>query len=160
MTALYIAAAMLTGAGFAAQASMISAMGQLRGSFEATWVSLIATVAGVDIELPAPFHRAYVYAVIAIGGAAGLFLLVRGIPSYFAITGLFAIPLLVGAAFLGPRLGIGLYLGSVIAGQLTCSVALDHVGAFGVPVHRVDLSRVAGVAALLVGVVLVRGIRP
>ena len=108
MTVLSIAAAMLTGAGFAAQASMISAMGQLRGSFEATWVSLIATVAGftlvmtaravagVDIDLPTPFHRAYVYAVIAVGGAVGLFLLVRGIPSYFAITGLFAIPLLVG----------------------------------------------------------------
>ena len=37
MTVLSILGAMLTGAGFAAQASMISAMGQLRGSFEATW---------------------------------------------------------------------------------------------------------------------------
>jgi bacterial/archaeal transporter family-2 protein len=171
VTVLSISAAMLMGAGFAVQASMISAMGSLRGSFEATWVSLIATVAGFTllmtaralaggtIALPVPFRGAGVYGLIAAGAAVGLGVMVRGIPAYFAVTGLFAIPLLIGAGFLGPRLGVGLYLSAVIAGQLACSVVLDHVGAFGIPVHRIDAIRLAGVAALILGVVLVRGIK-
>ncbi len=171
MNVLYIVAAMFIGAGFSRQVSLISAMGGVRGSFEATWVSLIATVAGftllmtaravagATIALPAPFQKAVVYALIAAGAAVGLGVLVRGIPPYFAITGLFAIPLLIGAGFLGPRLGVGLYLSSVIAGQLICSVVLDHIGAFGIPVHRVDIVRVAGIAALILGVPLIRGIK-
>lgn len=171
MTFLYIAAAMLIGAGFATQVSMISAMGRLRGSLEATWVSLIATVAGftllmtvravagANIALPPPFTKAAIYALIAAGAAVGLGVMVRGIAPYFAITGLFAIPILIGAGFLGPRLGVGLYLSSFIAGQLICSVVLDHIGAFGIPVHRVDLLRIAGIAALVLGVTLIRGIK-
>jgi len=171
VTVLYIAVAMLIGAGFAAQVSMISAMGSLRGSFEATWISLLATVAGFTflmfvravagdaIALPVPFRTAFVYGLIAAVAAVGLGVVVRGIAPYFAITGLFAIPLLIGAGFLGPRLGVGLYLSSVIAGQLICSVVLDHVGAFGIPVRRVDVARMAGVAALVLGVALVRGIK-
>jgi transporter family-2 protein len=84
---------------------------------------------------------------------------VRGIAPYFALAGLLAIPLLVGAGFLGPQLGIGLYLSSVVAGQLICSVALDHVGAFGIAVRHVDAGKILGVAALLVGVLLIRGVR-
>jgi putative inner membrane exporter YdcZ len=171
MTVLSIGAAMLMGAGFATQASMISAMGVLRGPFEATWVSLVATIAGFTllmsvraaigavITLPAPFQKAFVYGLIAAAAAVGLGVLVRGIPAYFAITGLFAIPLLIGAGFLGPRIGVGLYLSSVIAGQLTCSVVLDHIGAFGIPVHRIDVVRVAGIAALILGVTLIRGVK-
>jgi hypothetical protein len=72
VSVLYIVGAMLIGAGFAVQVSMISAMGRLRGPFEATWVSLVATVAGFTmlmtaralagqtIELPQPFKRAFV----------------------------------------------------------------------------------------------------
>ena len=171
MTVLHIFAAMLMGAGFAAQVSMLSAMGGLRGPFEATWVSLVATVAGftflmaarsvagTPIALPAPFQSPVVYVLIAAFGAVGLGILVRGIPAYFAITGLFAIPLLVGAAYLGPRLGVGLYLSSVIAGQMICSVVLDHIGAFGVPVHRFGAARATGVVALMLGVALIRGFK-
>jgi bacterial/archaeal transporter family-2 protein len=84
--------------------------------------------------------------------------MVRGIAPYFAVTGLFAVPLLIGAGFLGPRLGVGLYLSSVIAGQLICSVVIDHFGAFGIPAHHFDLARAAGIGALVIGVVLIRGI--
>jgi transporter family-2 protein len=171
VTVLHIVAAMLMGAGFAAQVSMLSAMGSLRGPFESTWVSLVATVAGftflmaaramagMSITLPTPFQNPVVFILIAAFGAVALGVLIRGIPAYFAITGLFAIPLLVGAAYLGPRLGVGLYLSSVIAGQLITSVLFDHVGAFGVPVHRVGVTRATGVVALMLGVALIRGIK-
>ena len=168
---VYIGLAMLIGAGLAVQLSMISAMSLLRGSFEATWLSLLATVGGFTFlvtvralqrapaTLPAPFDGAILYLLVAVAAAAGLAVVIRGVPSYFAVTGLFAIPLLVGAGVVGSRLGIGLYLSSVVAGQLVSSVVLDHVGAFGIPVRRVDLARVGGVALLVLGVALVRGVK-
>lgn len=171
MTLAYIGMALLLGLGFATQVTMISAMGRLRGPLEATWVSLIGTVAGFTVImaartaagtgllLPFPFARPLVYTAVAALSALCLVLLLKGIAPYFAITGLFAIPLLVGAGFLGPRIGVGLYISSVIAGQLIGSVVLDHLGAFGTPVHRIDGVRVAGIGALLLGVALIRGIK-
>ncbi len=167
----YIALALVIGVGFSTQVTMLSAMGRLRGPLEATWLSLLGTVAGFTLimalksrvgpalVLPAPFTRPLVYAVTAVFACVGLVLLLKGIAPYFAFTGLIAIPLLVSAGFLGPRLGVGVYLSCVIAGQLMGSVVLDHVGAFGTTVHRIDAMRAAGVAALLVGVVLIRGVR-
>lgn len=168
LTAGYMAAALLIGVGFAMQVAMISAMGRLRGPLEGTWVSLVATIAGFTLImagkatgaaplLPAPFTRPGVYLLIAGLASAALCLLLKGIAPYFAVTGLFPIPLLVGAGFFGPRLGVGLYLSCVIAGQLMGSVALDHFGAFGTTVHRIDAARLAGIAALLAGVLLIRG---
>lgn len=169
LTAGYMTVALLIGAGFAMQVAMISAMGRLRGPLEGTWVSLVATIAGFTLImavkaatgtaplLPAPFTRPWIYLLIAGLATAALSLLLKGIAPYFAVTGLFPIPLLVGAGFLGPRLGVGLYLSCVIAGQLMGSVALDHFGAFGTTMHRIDAARLAGIAALLAGVLLIRG---
>jgi transporter family-2 protein len=69
------------------------------------------------------------------------------------------VPYLVAAAYLAPRIGVGLFLAGVIAGQLGGGVLLDHVGAFGVAARPVDAVRILGVVALLAGVVLVRGFR-
>ena len=172
MTVAYIAMALLLGVGFATQVTLISAMGRLRGPLEATLVSLVATVAGFTVTLaaraaagaplvlPSPFSRPFVYVAAAALSTASLVLLLRGIAPYFAVTGLFAIPLLVGAGFLGTRIGVGLYISSVIAGQLIGSVVLDHIGAFGTPSHHIDGLRVAGIGALLLGVALIRGIKP
>jgi transporter family-2 protein len=167
----YMALALLMGVGFATQVTMLSAMGKLRGPLEATWLSLVGTVAGFTLimalkaalgavpVLPRPFARPLVFVVVAAFAVVGAVLLVKGIAPYFAFTGLLAIPLLVSASFLGPRIGVGLYLSSVIAGQLIGSAALDHIGAFGTTVHRIDAMRVAGIGALLIGVVLIRGVR-
>src|SRR5260370_30617600 len=167
MTIPFVGIAMLMGACFGMQVSMLSAMARVRGPFEATWLSLVATVAGFavvmtartvgdgDVVLPAPFRRPIPFAVIAAIGVVGVAVVVRGLPWYFLFTGLLAIPLLVSAGYLGPRLGVGLYLSSVIAGQLICSVVLDHIGAFGIPVHRVGASRLVGIGALVAGVALI-----
>jgi hypothetical protein len=67
---LYLARAVGIGMGFAIQVSRVAAMGRLRGPMEATWASLLATVAGVaavilistlnnnDLALPSPFDKA------------------------------------------------------------------------------------------------------
>lgn len=171
VTFAYAGLAIMVGVGFAIQVSLISAMSRLRGPLEATLLSLVGTIAGFTLligvraafgtalHLPSPFDRAILYVVVAGFSLLCLGLLLKGIAPHFAITGLFAIPLLVGAGFFGPRIGVGLYISAVIAGQLIGSVALDHFGAFGITAHRLDGMRVAGIGTLLLGVALIRGIK-
>jgi bacterial/archaeal transporter family-2 protein len=83
----------------------------------------------------------------------------RGLPVGYAATGLTAVPYLLAASYLAPKIGVGLFLAALIAGQLGGGVVLDHFGVLGASPHPVDVIRVLGVAALLTGVVLVRGFR-
>jgi transporter family-2 protein len=52
-------------------------------------------------------------------------------------------------------LGAGGVTAATIAGQLSTSVLLDRVGAFGLPEKQVTLARVVGVALLAAGVFLI-----
>lgn len=55
-----------------------------------------------------------------------------------------------------PRLGVASTITLMIAGQLALSLVLDHFGWLGVPRQPLSLTRVAGVALVLAGVLLVR----
>ena len=160
----YIALAILSGAGIAMQASMLGAIGTARTPAAAVWISLLATVVGLtsfviyrsatsSIGLPPPFDRPYVMIAFAIAATVALAFSARDIEWYYVLTGLMPIP------FLAPRLGVGLYISAAIAGQLTAAVLLDHIGAFGGNLIRADYVRIAGIAALMTGVVLIRGFR-
>lgn len=166
---LSLLAALGIGFGAAIQTSMLGAMGRARGPSEAAWLSVLGTVLGLSAVLavraargdtpllPPPFDRGTIYTVIAIGTAVGIALATRGIAPYFAVTGLFGLAFIIGAATIGPRLGIALFISAAIAGQLLGAVALDAVGAFGGNVHGITPLRVAGATMLLAGVALVRG---
>ena len=79
--------------------------------------------------------------------------------SQFSITGVLAVPYLLAASYLAPRIGVGLFLAALITGQLTGGMMLDHLGAFGATVRPIDPVRVVGIGMLLAGVILVRGVR-
>jgi transporter family-2 protein len=96
---------------------------------------------------------------IALVASVILAFATKGIPAYLGLTGLLAVPYLLAASFLSPRIGVGLFLAAIIAGQLLGGVVLDHVGAFGASPRPVDLPRLLGIAALIAGVVLIRGRR-
>jgi uncharacterized membrane protein YdcZ (DUF606 family) len=169
--AIFLLTAMLLGAGATTQVSLVGAMARLRGPGEASWISILGSVTGLalvisfrqawgeQLRLPAPFDRALVLALIAAGAAVALGFAVRGIAPHYGLTGLLAVPMLIGAGFLAPRLGIGPFVATVIAGQLVGAVVVDHTGAFGAATHRLDSTRVAGIVALLSGVLLIKGIR-
>lgn len=55
----------------------------------------------------------------------------------------------------GPRLGAAASLCLVVLGQLLAALLVDHFGWLGFPQHSISLVRVAGVALLLAGVVLI-----
>lgn len=67
-----------------------------------------------------------------------------------------------GAIFIGlgillvPRIGTATFLALVVAGQMLASVAADHVGLLGLAQRPADLPRLAGIALLIAGVVLIR----
>jgi transporter family-2 protein len=88
-----------------------------------------------------------------------ILLALPGIPWWFALTGLLAGPYLLAAAFLAPRVGVGPFMAAIVTGQLLAGVALDHVGAFGATPRPIDAMRMLGVAALLAGLLLIRGRR-
>ena len=71
-----------------------------------------------------------------------------------------------GAALVGcglvfaPRIGVTLFFGAVVAGQLLAAALVDHHGWFGAPVRPIDPMRLAGIALVFAGVVVFRLARP
>jgi transporter family-2 protein len=55
-----------------------------------------------------------------------------------------------------PSLGAATLIALVVAGQMAAAITLDHFGAFGLASHPVSLSRLAGAALLIAGVVLIK----
>lgn len=163
--------AILLGVGGALQVSLLGAMSRNRGSIEAVWVSILGsvlvvslvftvqTVRGVKLSLPAPYDSWLPFAAVMLATGTLLVWAIGGLPLFFVVTGMLAAPYLLGASYLAPKLGVGLFIASIIAGQLLGGLIIDHVGAFGTEVRPVDAMRLLGVAALFLGVVLIRGFR-
>ena len=80
----------------------------------------------------------------------------RALPWYAWLGGLYGAVFVSVAAFGAPRIGVGLLLTLLIAGQLAAAVLLDHFGAMGLPRQPIGLSRIAGLLLIVAGVVLIR----
>lgn len=80
----------------------------------------------------------------------------RNLPWYAWIGGLYGAIFVVAAAWGVPRLGVATTITLMVTGQLLLSLVLDHFGVMGVPKQPLNLGRVAGVAMVLAGVLLVR----
>jgi transporter family-2 protein len=169
--AVWIAITIALGVTQALQVALLGAMTRARGPAEAAFLSILGSLTGLGLALalrgafgsrlalPAPFdHPAAPGAVALVTGGMLLWVL-RGLPGIYAVTGLFPVPYLLAASYLAPKIGVGLFVAALIAGQLGGGVLLDQFGAFGATVRPVDGVRLLGVAALLLGVVLVRGFR-
>jgi bacterial/archaeal transporter family-2 protein len=77
--------------------------------------------------------------------------------SWFAWSGgLFGAIFIALSIFLIPQLGAATFFALLIAGQMLGSIAFDHFGLLGLPVHPVSLVRVIGAALLVAGVILIR----
>ncbi|WP_339933334.1 DMT family transporter [uncultured Brevundimonas sp.] len=80
----------------------------------------------------------------------------RALPWYAWVGGLYGAIFVVAATWGVPRLGVATTITLMVAGQLLLSLVLDHFGVMGVPKQPLNLSRIAGVALVLAGVLLVR----
>jgi transporter family-2 protein len=55
-----------------------------------------------------------------------------------------------------PSLGAATLLALVVAGQMVAGIAMDHFGLFGLIQHPVSVSRLAGIALIIGGVLLIK----
>jgi transporter family-2 protein len=80
----------------------------------------------------------------------------RSLPPYAWAGGLYGAFFVTAAVFAAPRIGLGFFIALLVAGQMGMALLLDQLGAFGLERRPVDLSRIAGAAAILLGVLLIR----
>lgn len=80
----------------------------------------------------------------------------KALPWWTWVGGLYGCVFVVAAAWGVPKLGVALTITLMVAGQLLISLALDHFGAMGVPRQPLNLGKLAGVALVIAGVLLVR----
>ena len=101
--------------------------------------------------------------LIHLGGTLGCLLILlipgshrlsawRDVPWYALIAGLLGLVLLSALTFCIPRLGVAITMTLIIFGQLGVAAFLDHFGIFVDDVRPFDLSRLAGLVVLMVGV--------
>ena len=81
---------------------------------------------------------------------------VKTLPAWAWMGGLYGCVFVITAAWGVPRLGAALTITLMVAGQLLLSLILDHFGALGVPRHPIGIGRLAGVALVFIGVLMVR----
>ncbi len=123
------------------------------------------TNARLAVAMASPVNAAFVsFAVgtLALGILAAVlhtrpdFAAVRTLPAWAWMGGLYGCVFVITAAWGVPRLGAALTITLMVAGQLLLSLVLDHFGALGVPRHPIGMGRLAGVALVFIGVLMVR----
>jgi transporter family-2 protein len=125
------------------QAPINSRLGKSVGSAEAAAVSFLVGTAALVLIL-----------LIARGGLGGLGQIGRA-PWWALIGGLLG-AVYVSVALVAVRtLGASGLTAVVIGGQLTISVLIDRFGLLGVAKQSIDAQRIAGLALLAAGVVLI-----
>jgi transporter family-2 protein len=70
--------------------------------------------------------------------------------------GLFGAIYIAISIMLIPRFGAAMVIALLVAGQMLGSMAFDHFGLLGVPVHAASIPLLLGAALLIAGVVLIR----
>jgi transporter family-2 protein len=85
-----------------------------------------------------------------------LALSLRGLPAYYATTGLFGVAFIASAAYLVPSLGVAVFFGAATAGSALGALFVDQAGAFGATPAPISAARVGGLALIVIGVVVLR----
>ena len=125
-----------------------------------------AVNATLRVEIASPWWAGF---VSYLGGTIAMLLmavlLLQPLPStqtiyrshWFSWTGgVFGAIYIAISILLLPRLGAATVIALIVAGQMIGSLAFDHFGLLGVPVHPLNMFRLAGAALLVLGAILVR----
>jgi transporter family-2 protein len=142
---LYLLLAFVTGAGVAAQSVINSRLRLLLGG--PIWAAAAQFLVGLLLLLLVAMASRQPAPVTTGLGTA---------PWWVWTGGIMGATFIVVTIVLTAKIGATLTLASIIVGQLTAALVVDHYGLFGGTVVRLTPMRVAGVALLLLGVTLIR----
>jgi transporter family-2 protein len=141
---LIILLAVLAGAGMALQAPTNALLARPLGSaVAAALVSFIIGSLGLAV-------------LAALTGARIDSGALRSLPWYAWLGGFYGAFFVAVAAFGAPRIGVAALFTAAVAGQVVTAVAIDQLGALGLERHPVSALRLAGLALVIGGVVLVQ----
>ena len=76
----------------------------------------------------------------------------RSVPRYALGAGFFGLVVISAVSYMIPRVGVAASIVTIVAGQLLVSMILDHFGLLGAAERTLDVTRVLGMAVVLVGV--------
>lgn len=82
---------------------------------------------------------------------------IKDIPLWMWGGGLIGALFVVSSTFVLPRVGAGVFVASVLLGQIVVSMTVDHNGWFGASVEPVSMTRIIGVLLIFGGLYLIRG---
>jgi transporter family-2 protein len=82
--------------------------------------------------------------------------LVAKTPWFSWTGGMFGAAFIAIALFFIQRLGAATFIALLFAGQVICSLLLDHYGVLGLEQHSISPLRLAGAGLLVAGVILIR----
>lgn len=139
---VYVVLTALAGGLIALQAPINAGLGRATGSLPAALVSFgIGTLA--------------LAAIVVLSGQASGLGSTFDVSWYYLLGGLLGAVYVTNALIAVSAIGAGGVAAATIAGQLTASVAIDRLGLFGLDQVPLGPERVAGVALLIAGTVLV-----
>lgn len=136
-------------------------------------VAVLLVGVGIAIETPTnallaktsgSVILASLFSFIIGGLALGIVVLIRRPPlsatfaqaPWYAWTGgLYGAFLVLASAWATPKLGAGTTLVVIVASQVALGVAMDHFGVLGLERHPASLMRIAGVAIVCGGAILI-----
>jgi transporter family-2 protein len=126
------------GAAVGLQSPMASMISQRLGIFESVF---IVHLGGAIIALlPLLFYS---------GGKLPQW---RILPWYTLGAGIFGLIVIGAISYMIPRVGVAASITAIVAGQLLVGMFLDHFGLLGASVRSLDVTRILGMAVVLVGV--------
>ena len=134
-----------------------------------TTTALTLTIAGIavallllqtglrDVQLPAPLREPWLPLIALLVTGAAFAGSMRGLRPIYGLMGVLGMVFMLGSPVLVPEVGVALFVAASTTGSLVSALIIDHWGWLGSDIRRVTPTRVAGVALLVAGVVLIAG---
>jgi transporter family-2 protein len=142
---LYLAAALVLGVLIAMQPLMNAVLARATGSpFGAAAISILVAFMGAMVM------------ILVTGRGDTSRAALASVPWWIYLAGLTGTAFVAGGVVIAPVTGALLFFLCIIAGQLLGATLADHFGALGLDIRPTSLPRLAGIALVLAGVVLVR----
>ncbi len=137
--------AVLAGSIVPFQATSNAALGRSLG--HPLWATLVSLLVSICVLLPILFAARIPAPAMSSALQGSWWIWLGGVAGVAYIT---------AALLLTPRLGASGFIVCVIAGQVVASLIIDHFGLMGLAVKPATLGRIAGVALIVLGMLVVQ----